>query len=166
MNIENLDDLFEDQLRDILYAEKKITKAIAKMIKSANSPELKKSFTKHGVETLDQISKLEAVMTSLEMKIKAQKCEAIEGILKEADEIIASVKDPQVMDAALILAAQKVEHYEIATYGCLCAFAQQLGYSKQAKILMSILDQEKAADTHLSELAQEAPALNEMARAA
>ena len=151
--VKNLDQLFEAQLHDIYYAEHKLVKALPKMAKKATDKKLEAAFLKHERETRDQIAKLEKVMNNLGIKIKGVKCEAIVGIVKEADEMIKESKDPEVRDAALIAAGQKAEHYEIATYGSLCNFALRLGHESEAKILHSILEQEKKTDAALTALA-------------
>ena len=166
MKIETLEDLFVEQLCDIHFAETKLTKALPQMAKHATDPKLKQGFEKHLKETNDQIAKIERVMASLGLKVKSEKCEAILGLIKEADDLIAHIKDKEVLDAALVLAAQKVEHYEIATYGSLCAIARRLGYDAEAEILHSILEQEKATDEALTKLAESAPGLNQRAKAA
>ena len=151
--MKTLDDLFEEQLHDIYFAENKLLKALPKMAKKATNPQLEKAFLKHEKETTDQIAKLERVMESLGIKVKGKKCPAILGIIEEAEELMKEAKDPEVRDAALIAAAQKAEHYEIATYGTLCNFAKRLGHTAEGKILHSILEQEKATDEGLTELA-------------
>ena len=153
MEINSLEDLFVEQLRDMYYAENKLIEALSDMADKATNPELRDAFLSHLDETKDQVSKLVQVMGSLDIEIKAEECEAIKGILKEAKELMGNTDDRQALDAALILAAQKVEHYEIATYGCLCAFAECLGFTSEAQILHSILDQEKNADSTLTSLA-------------
>lgn len=163
-SVHTLEDLFEAQLHDIYYAEQKLTKALPKMAEKATNAKLEAAFTKHLRETEDQIRKLEQVMKSLDITVKAEKCDAIEGIVKEAEHMMKEAKDPEVLDAALIAAAQKVEHYEIATYGTLCTFAKQLGYTAEGKILHSILEQEKATDEALSGLA-ETGGINRLAQA-
>lgn len=166
MEINSLEDLFIEQLYDMYYAENKLTKALPKMAKKANDAKLKKAFETHLEETKDQIVKIENIMRSLDIKIKGEKCEAIEGLLKEADELMSNIKEPEALDAGLILAAQKIEHYEIATYGCLCAFANRLGYKAVGKILHSILEQERKTDSALTNLAEISPCLNELAKVA
>ncbi len=165
--IKNLEQLFAEQLQDIYYAEKKLTKALPKMAKKANSPKLSQAFTKHLEETKSQIEKLEQVMNSCGVKVKGKKCEAIEGLIKEAEELMSDSEKSEVLDAAIIAAAQKVEHYEMATYGTLCAWAKQLGLTTEGKTLHSIYDQEQGADEKLSELAESGINLKgQMARAA
>ncbi|HRQ60071.1 MAG TPA: ferritin-like domain-containing protein [Alphaproteobacteria bacterium] len=166
MKLTNLNDLFVEQLRDIYYAEKQLVKALPKMAKHATDPKLKKAIEGHLSETEGQVSKLETVMESLDLPVKGEKCEAIVGLIKEAEELMSSAKDSETLDAAIILAGQKVEHYEIATYGCLCAFANRLGYEQQAEILHSILEEERGADEKLTMLAEKSPGINERAKAA
>ncbi len=151
--IKTLEDLFEEQLHDIYFAEGKLQKALPKMAKKANDPALSAAFLKHEKETGDQIAKLERVMESLDIKVKGTKCPAILGIIEEAEELMKDAADSETLDAALIAAGQKAEHYEIATYGTLCNFAKRLGYTSEAKILHSILEQEKSTDEKLTELA-------------
>lgn len=166
MKMKTLEDLFTEQLHDIYYAENKLTKALPKMAQKSIDPSLQKAFETHFEETKKQIYTLEAVMKSLGLVVKGEKCEAIDGLLKEADELMADTKDTEVLDAALILAAQKVEHYEIATYGCLCAFANRLGHTEAAEELHSILEQERKTDNVLTRLAETSPGINERANAA
>lgn len=166
MHLETLECLFEEQLHDIYYAEQKLDKALEDMAKEATNPALEAAFTSHRTETQGQAQKLESVMESLGYKVKGEKCDAIEGLIKEAKHLIKHSKEDEVKDAALIVAAQKVEHYEIATYGSLCALAKRLGYTSQEQTLRSILEQEKAADKKLSELAEGAASINERAKAA
>lgn len=163
MKIETLEDLFCEQLKDMYYAENKLVKALVEMAEKATDPKLQQAFEKHHDETRDQIAKLESVFQSLDMEAEGEKCEAIEGLLKEAKELMKDAKDPEALDAALILAAQKVEHYEIATYGCLCAFANRLGHGEQARTLHSILEQERSTDEALTRLAEVSPSINEKA---
>lgn len=166
MSIQTLDDLFKAQLKDIYYAENQLfKKGLPEMAETATDEELSAAFENHRVETGDQIKKLDQVFKLLDMKPEGEKCEAIEGLLKEAKEIIKDTKDDETINAALITAAQKVEHYEIATYGCLCAFAERLGYEDAGEILHGILEQEKAADEKLTALAMDG-GINEMADAA
>ena len=124
------------------------------MAKKSTNKKLEAAFLKHERETHDQIAKLEKVMNNLGIKIKGVKCEAILGIVKEAEEMIKEAKEPEVRDAALIAAAQKAEHYEIASYGSLCNFATRLGHDTEAKLLHSILEQEKKTDAALTDLAE------------
>lgn len=166
MSVKNLEELFIEQLKDIYYAEKVIYKSLPDMIKAVKDAKLKKAFEKHREETAWQITQIEEVMTSLDLPLKGKKCDAIDGLIKEAEGIMEDVKDPEALDAALILAAQKVEHYEIATYGCLCAFGRRVGFDEQAEKLHKILEQEKKTDLDLTGLAEGPNAINERAAAA
>jgi ferritin-like metal-binding protein YciE len=153
MQSSQLMELFEDQLKDIYWAEKALTKAIPKMIKNATSEELSDALTSHLEETKNQITRLEQVFESIDKKASGKKCDAMEGLIKEAEEIMESSDEGAMRDAGIILAGQKVEHYEIATYGTLCAFAKTLGENDAADLLQQTLDEEKEADLHLSEIA-------------
>ena len=153
-DIKTLDDLFVHQLQDVYYAEKQITKALPDMIKKATSPELKAGFEKHLGETENQIKRLEQVFEMHGAKAKTVQCPAIDGIIKEANETAGEVDDPRVLDAALIAAAQAVEHYEIARYGTLVAWAKELGRPDCASVLAETLKEEEATDKKLTELAE------------
>lgn len=148
-------DFFVDELKDIYWAEKHLVKALPKMKKAATSPELAAAFEKHAEETNTHIVTLEQVFDLLEEKAQAKKCDAMDGLLKEADSIIEDTDaGTMVRDAGLILAAQKVEHYEIATYGTLVVFAQNMGHTEVAELLQLTLDNEKATDVALTEVAE------------
>lgn len=153
-DIETLHDLFLHQLQDIYYAENQITKALPKMIEKATSPELKQGFETHLRETDGQIARLEQAFEALGEKAKAVTCPAIDGIIKEANEVAGEVADKAVLDAALIAAAQAVEHYEITRYGTLIAWARQLGHTRVAGLLEETLAEEKATDDKLTTLAE------------
>ncbi len=145
--------LFEDELKDIYWAEKALIKAIPKMIKNATSEELIDALENHLTETKEQVSRLEQVFESIGKKPVSKKCEAMAGLIKEAGEIMDECEEGAMCDAGIISAAQKVEHYEIATYGTLRQFAQTLGLWESVKLLESTLDEEKAADEKLTEVA-------------
>ena len=153
MSIKNTEDLFKHLLQDMYYAENRITKALPKMAKKASNPDLKKGFETHLEETKDQISKLEEVFEMLDYKKEKEKCEAIEGLLKEGEDLMKEAEDGAAMDSALIAAAQKVEHYEIASYGTLCNLAKILGFDDAASQLHEILEQEKETDEKLTGMA-------------
>jgi len=153
-DIKTLDDLFVHQLRDIYYAENQIVKALPDMIEKASDSGLKAGFTSHLEETRGHISRLEQVFRQHGVDIKGVDCPAIDGILKEADEVAGEVDDPSVLDAALIAAGQAVEHYEITRYGTLIAWARQLGREDCASLLAQNLKEEKAADEKLTKLAE------------
>ena len=152
--IKTLDDLFVHTLQDVYYAEQQITKALPKMIEKATDPQLRQGFQTHLAETRNQISRLEQVFRMHGQEAKAVKCEAMDGILKEANEVIGEVSDNEVLDAALASSAQTVEHYEIARYGTLIAFARQLGRDDCASVLQETLEEEKATDQKLTEIAE------------
>jgi ferritin-like metal-binding protein YciE len=154
MKIENLSDLFLHTLQDIYYAEKHIVKALPKMVKAAKSSELAKAFDSHLAETKEQVTRLEQVFALLDQKPKATKCPAIEGILEEADELMGEIKDPDTRDAAMIAAAQAVEHYEITRYGSLVSWAKLLGMGEAAKALNMTLKEEHSADSKLTKIAE------------
>ncbi len=159
-----LDDLFEDTLKDIYYAENKILKALPKMAKAAQSDELKAAFEKHLKETAGQVSRLEKVFQLIDAAPRGQKCEAIEGIIEEGSEIMKEFKGAPALDAGLVSAAQAVEHYEIARYGTLKRWAELLGLDEAIGLLDETLEQEKHTDLALTELADSM--LNEQAQAA
>jgi ferritin-like metal-binding protein YciE len=150
-----LKEFFLDSLMDIYYAEKAIVKALPKMKKSATSQTLIDAFREHLEITKIQIDRLEQVFESIDEKPKAKKCEAIEGLIKEADSIIEDTEDgTSTRDVGLIMAAQKVEHYEIATYGGLHQLAITLGFNEAAELLQQTLNEEKETDVLLSQIAE------------
>jgi ferritin-like metal-binding protein YciE len=151
---EGLRELLEDQLKDLYWAENALTKAIPKMIANATTPELVDALSEHLDVTEMQVTRLEEVFKSLGLKPEAKKCEAMNGLIKEADELMKSTEKGVVRDAGIISAAQKVEHYEIATYGTLRAFANTLGEQEAADLLDATLDEEKEADAALSAVAE------------
>lgn len=153
MQSSELMQLFETELKDIYWAEKALTKALPKMIKNATSPELVEALTNHLEETKTQISRVEQVFEIIGKKASAKKCDAMEGLLKEAEGIMEDCKKGPMRDAGIISAGQKVEHYEIASYGTLRQFAETLGMNDAAELLQMTLDEEKAADAKLTEVA-------------
>lgn len=153
-DIKTMDDLFVHTLRDIYYAEKQILKNLPKMIDKASNAELRKGFEKHMAETEGHVERLEQVFKMHGVEAKAVNCPAIDGILKEADEVAGEVDDDRVLDAALIAAGQAVEHYEMTRYGTLIAWAKELGRNDCAAVLQKNLDEEKATDRKLTELAE------------
>ena len=152
--IKTLDDLFVHTLQDIYYAENQIVKHLPTMIEKATSPELKAAFQKHLGETQNQVKRLEQVFEMHGQPIKGVTCAAMDGILSETKEIISDCGDPAVLDAAMLSAAQAVEHYEITRYGSLIAYATQLGRNDCASVLQKNLDEEKAADRALTGVAE------------
>ena len=145
--------LFVDELKDIYWAEKALTKAIPMMIENATSSDLTAALTKHLGETKNHVTRLESVFSSIGEEAETKKCEATAGLIKEAEEIMESTEKGVVRDAGIISAAQKVEHYEIATYGTLRTFAKTLGEDKAMALLQETLDEEKGADHKLTEIA-------------
>jgi ferritin-like metal-binding protein YciE len=145
--------LFVDELKDIYWAEKALTKAIPKMIKKATSEELVAALESHLEETKNQVNKLEEVFESINKKGSAKKCDAMAGLIEEAEGIMEECEEGPMCDAGIISAAQKVEHYEIASYGTLRQFAKTLSLGKAAKLIEEILSEEKAADEKLTEVA-------------
>jgi ferritin-like metal-binding protein YciE len=163
-NQKTLDDLFEDTLKDIYYAENKILKALPKMAKAAQSNELKAAFAKHLRETEGHVSRLQKVFKLIDTAPKGKKCEAIEGIIEEGAEIMKEFKSAPALDAGLISAAQAVEHYEIARYGTLKRWAEQMGRDDAMRLLDATLNEEKKTDAALTALADSM--VNEQAQAA
>ena len=154
MAMDSLEALFEDTLRDMYYAEKKLTKILPKMAKKASAEELAEAFTSHAEETQGQVQRIEQVFQMLDKPARAKKCEALEGLSAEGDHVMEEAEDDGVMDAGLIASAQAVEHYEIARYGALIAWAKQLGMADAADLLAESLEQEKAADEKLNGIAE------------
>lgn len=150
----HLHELFVDALKDMLGAERQLLKGLKKMSQAAQSENLKDAFDTHYQQTEQQIENLKEVFANLDIPARGKKCKAMEGLLEEADEIAEEFEDsPEVLDAALIAAAQKVEHYEIASYGCLVTYADLMEHEEAASILKSILDEEKETDQLLTQIA-------------
>jgi len=154
MQLENLQELMAEDLKDVLYAENQIVKALPKMIKAASNSELQQAFEDHLEETKGHVARVEQVMELMGLPVKTKPCKAMKGIIEEGKEVMEEDADEDVMDAALIGAAQKVEHYEIATYGTLCTYAELLGLQDALKLLGQNLDEEKKTDKKLSDLAE------------
>ena len=154
MALKTLQDALLDELQDVLSAENQITKALPKMAEKATNPKLAQAFKKHLKETEGQIERLNKAFELLDRKPRSKTCEAMKGILEEGKSIMEEEADPDVMDAMLIGAAQKVEHYEIATYGTLCTWAATLGLEDLHDLLGETLDEEEETDDALSELAE------------
>jgi ferritin-like metal-binding protein YciE len=152
---EELHELFLDELADLLNAETQLTKALPKMAKAAQSPELRDAFESHLAETEGHVERLKEVFTSLGEKPKTKTCKAMKGLVEEGSELMTEQKGTSVIDAALIAAAQKVEHYEIASYGTVRAWAEQMGHSEAVSLLDETLAEEKAADEKLTAIAEE-----------
>lgn len=152
---DNLQQLYIDELKDLYSAETQLVAALPKMAKAASSPELQQAFQTHLIETEGHVQRLEQIFAELDRKPKGKKCKGMAGLIEEGSELIKekSEMEPEVLDAGLIGAAQRVEHYEIAAYGTVCAFAKQLGYEQAAQLLQQTLDEEYATDKTLTELA-------------
>ena len=153
--MKTLNDLFEDMLEDVYFAEKTLVKALPKMAKKATSENFKTALTDHLAQTQEHVTRLESIFDMLGEKPKAKQCPAILGLVKEAEEIMDEAQDDAVRDAGMVACAQAVEHYEIARYGSLCAWARQLGMKQAEKMLTATLDEEINADTSLMDLALE-----------
>ena len=149
-----LHDAFLDELRDTYDAEKQLTKALPKLVKAANSPVLREAFESHLEETRQQVERLEQVFASLDEKAQGKHCAGMAGIIEEGQSIMEEAFDEMTADACLIAAAQRVEHYEMAAYGTLVAWARVMGHTEAADLLEETLDEEKAADEKLSSLAE------------
>jgi len=164
MPISSLRDLLEDQLQDIYSAENQLVEALPKMAQAARSPELRQAFESHLEETREHVTRLESIFRRLGISAGGKTCKAMEGLVAEGEEVISEDAEPMVHDAALISAAQRVEHYEIAAYGCVRTFATQIGDDETASILEETLEEEEATDEKLTELAMSG--LNEAAASA
>jgi ferritin-like metal-binding protein YciE len=153
-DINSMDELFVHTLRDIYYAEKQIVKALPEMIEKATSATLKQGFQSHLAETRNHVKRIEQVFKLHGVEAKGVDCPAIDGIIEEANDVAGEIENKSVLDAALIAAAQAVEHYEITRYGTLVAWAKQLGRSDCASLLQQNLDEEKEADAKLTQAAE------------
>jgi ferritin-like metal-binding protein YciE len=154
MKMRRLDDLYLDQLKDLYSAEKQLVQALPKMAKAATTEELKMGFEQHLEQTKTHVNRLEQIFTALGSSPGRKKCEAMEGLVKEGQEAIELEGDPIIRDAALIAAAQRVEHYEIASYGTVRTLANHLGHKEQVELLQTTLDEEGATDKQLTTLAE------------
>ena len=154
MALKNLADAFHDELRDVLSAERQLLKALPKMAKHASCENLTKAIETHLVETQKQVERVEKAFEDTGKPAKAKTCEAMKGLITEAEAVLEEDGEPAVKDALIIACAQKVEHYEIATYGTLCTWAEALGYVNALKLLKQNINEEEAADKKLSELSK------------
>ena len=154
MAINTLQDMFVETLKDLYYVEKKLVKTLPKMAEKASSAELKQAIKDHLTETETHVQRLEQIFELLDQRAVAKKCEALEGLLKESDEVTEEITDERTLDAAIISSAQTVEHYEIARYGTLACWAAEIGNDEVAELLEQTLEDEKAADEKLSSLAE------------
>ena len=149
-----LHDAFIDELRDAYDAEKQLTKALTKLAKAASSPKLRQAFESHLEETKGHVTRLEQVFVSLDEKVRGKHCDGIAGIIEEGKSVMEEDFDDTTMDACLIASGQRAEHYEMAAYGTLVAWAQAMGHTEAVKLLQKTLDEEKAADKKLTGLAE------------
>jgi ferritin-like metal-binding protein YciE len=154
MEMQTLQDLYVEQLKDLYSAEHQILKALPRMIKAASHPELKRAFTTHEQETREQVKRIEHICEELGVSPRGKKCAGMEGLLAEGSELIKENPDEDVLDAGLISAAQHVEHYEMAGYGTVRTWARLLGYDNQAELLQTTLNEEKQTDLDLTVLAE------------
>lgn len=154
MSLDSLDGLFLDELKDLYNAEKQILKALPRMAKAASADDLRNAFTSHLHETEGQVRRLEQIFKSLGQTARGKKCKGMEGLLAEGKDLMEEEGAPEVMDAALIAAAQRVEHYEMAAYGCLRTYAQLLGHDEAVRLLQETLAEEEAADEKLTALGE------------
>lgn len=155
MELNSLQDLFIEDLKDLYNAETQLTKALPKMAKAATNPDLKKAFQTHLQETEGHVQRLEQIFEELDESPKGKKCKAMEGLIEEGKELMEEDAEPEVMDAGLIGAAQKVEHYEIAGYGTVRTYAQLLGNEEAASLLQQTLDEEGMTNKKLNDLAMQ-----------
>jgi ferritin-like metal-binding protein YciE len=163
MAVKTLNDLFIETLKDLYYVEKKLVKTLPKMAGKASSPELKQAIEEHLAETEIHVERIEQIFGLLDTKAVAKTCEALEGLIKETEEVTGKIDDEDTLDAAIISSAQTVEHYEIARYGTLACWAAEIGNTEISELLDQTLEEEKSADEKLSSLAEES--INERAAA-
>jgi ferritin-like metal-binding protein YciE len=154
MKMQSLQDLFIDQLRDLYHAENQLVKALPKMAKAATCEELRRGFEEHLEQTRHQVERLEQIFEKLGARAKGKKCYAMQGLIEEGEDLIDEEPEPDVLDAGLIAAGQKVEHYEIAGYGTVITWAEHLGHHEAAELLKQTLAEEKATDEKLTHLAE------------
>jgi ferritin-like metal-binding protein YciE len=163
MSLDSLEKLFLEELKDVYNAEKQLVRALPRMAKAAESPELQQAFTKHTKETEGQIQRLEKVFQQLGQSARGKTCKGMQGLVEEGKEVMEKEGEGPVIDAALIASAQRVEHYEIAAYGCLRTYAQLLGLDQAVQLLQQTLEEEEATDKILTELGESG--INEAAAA-
>src|SRR3954451_14829139 len=155
MKLETLRDLYVEQLRDLYSAENQLVKALPKMAKGASNTQLQRAFTEHLAQTQQHVQRLDQIFKQLDVSSKGPACKGMEGLISEGEEMIKMKGEPAAIDAGLIAAAQRVEHYEIAGYGCVHTYAQQLGEQRDAQLLQQTLDEEGQTDKKLTQLAEQ-----------
>ena len=154
MELEHLMDLYVDELKDVYNAEKQLLRALPRMAKKADHPELRQAFENHAAITEEQVRRLETIFDDLKLPKRGKKCRGMEGLIEEGQEMMEEEADPDVMDAAMIASAQRIEHYEIAAYGTLRTYARQLGLKEHASLLQRTLDEEGQTDKLLTRIAE------------
>jgi ferritin-like metal-binding protein YciE len=154
MKLESMHDLYVEQLRDLYSAETQLVEALPKMVEAANNPELKQGFQEHLAQTRQHVQRLEQIFDRLSVRPGGETCEGMEGLLKEGKEMMKMKGNPEVLDAGLIAAAQRVEHYEIAGYGTVRTFARMLGFDDAVQLLERTLQEEEQTDKRLTQLAE------------
>ncbi len=164
-SIKTIEELFVHELSDIYSAEKQLTRALPRLSRAASAEELSSAFQSHAEETQGQVERIDQVVEALQIRLKRMKCAAMEGLVEEGRDVIDSIAEGPLRDAALIAGAQKVEHYEIAAYGTLLALAKQLGYDDAIPLLKETLEEEKATDKKLTQLALQGGKNEEAAQA-
>lgn len=153
-SLDSLDELLREELKDIYDAERQLTKALPKLVKKASAGELRNAFEEHLRQTRKHVERLEHAFEQMGMPVRGKKCEGMQHLIAEGDEMIADAEDDATRDAVMIAAAQKVEHYEIASYGCVATYAELLGYDQVHELLGETLDEEERTDERLSDLAE------------
>jgi ferritin-like metal-binding protein YciE len=164
MKLESLQDLYVEQLRDLYSAETQIVDALPKMVEAAHNPQLKQGFEEHLAQTRQHVQRLEQIFQGLSLRPGGETCEGMEGLLKEGKEMMKMKGNPEVIDAGLIAAAQRVEHYEIAGYGTVRTFARMLGFDEDARLLERTLQEEEATDKRLTQMAESRVNVEALAR--
>ena len=154
MKIENMEDLFLDEIRDLYDAKKQLVKALPKMADAATSDKLRQASERHLEETRGHVERLERIFGQLNQKSSGESCDAMKGLIKEGEQMVDHIEESPLRDAGMIGAANRVEHYEIAAYGTACTFAQMLGYNEAMQLLQQTLEEEKAADQKLTRIAE------------
>ena len=154
MSLATLHDLWVHELKDLYSAERQLVQALPKMAKSATSDELRTALENHLAETEEQVTRLEQILESFDESPRGQKCQGMEGLIDEGKSLLKEDADPDVLDAGIIVAAQKVEHYEIATYGAVCEYARMMGHTEALQLLEQTLEEEKNADQLLNQIAE------------
>ena len=165
MQMDTLQELYVEELKDLMNAEKQLLKALPRMARAASNKQLKQAFTQHEKQTGQHVKRLEKIFESLDMAPRGKKCVGMEALIQEGKDLISEKPDPEVLDAGLICKAQHIEHYEMAGYGCVRTYATLLGYDNQAALLQQTLDEEGETDQNLTDLAEKSINVEAMATA-